>query len=136
MTKVVFWQSMVSQHQAALVRELANLPGYDVHYVAAEAMDEARARMGWVKPDLGHAKLAIAPNKSKIAKLVHGFDEKAIHLCQGFRGNGLIAETLPLLAQRNARIGVMMEAVDQRGLKGFLKKPVYRQRIKKPFRPR
>ncbi len=129
--KIVFWQSMISRHQAALVRALADMPEMHVTYIAAEDVDERRARMGWTAPDLGNAVVQIAPDEHSIARLAASFDWDAIHICQGFRGNGPIEAALPVLAGRGARIGVMMETVDQRGAIGWLKGPAYWKRIRK-----
>ena len=131
MTEIVFWQSMISPHQAGLVRALAAKPGIDVHYVAAETVEPHRAAMGWQQPDLGQARLHLAQTKSEIAKLAGSFPVDTLHLCQGFRGNGVIAHALPALAKRGARIGVMMEAVDQRGKLGWLKMPLYRRQVQR-----
>lgn len=128
--KIVFWQSMVTRHQSALVRALGEMPDVEVTYIAAEQVDERRTSMGWTAPGLGKATLLIAPDEHAIQKLAASFDWDAVHLCQGFRGNGMIETALPALASRGARIGVMMEAIDQRGPLGFLKTPVYWRRIR------
>ncbi|MEM1199763.1 MAG: hypothetical protein AAGI06_10680, partial [Pseudomonadota bacterium] len=131
MTQIVFWQSMISPHQAGLVQALASKPGMDVHYVAAETIEPQRAAMGWARPDLGQARLHLARTKAEITALAGSFSTDALHLCQGFRGNGVIANALPALAHHGARIGVMMEAVDQRGGKAWLKQLVYRHQVQR-----
>ncbi|MEM8646365.1 MAG: glycosyltransferase [Pseudomonadota bacterium] len=131
MTEIVFWQSMISPHQAGLVRALAAKPGIDVHYVAAQTIEPHRAAMGWAQPDLGQARLHLAETKEKIAALAGRFSQDALHLCQGFRGNGMIAHALPALAGRGAHIGVVMEAVDPRGGTAWLKMLLYRHQIRR-----
>ncbi len=131
MTQIVFWQSMISPHQAGLVRALAARQGLSVSYVAAERVDPARAAMGWREPDLGAAELWLAETPDQIVDLAAQFGPDAVHLCQGFRGNGVISHALPALADKGARIGVMMEAVDMRGKTGWLKKPLYQRQIKR-----
>lgn len=131
MTQIVFWQSMITPHQAGLVRALAARQGLSVDYVAAEKVDPARAAMGWQEPDLGAATLHMAQTADQIGELAHRFSADAVHICQGFRGNGVIANALPALAGNGARIGVMMEAVDQRGLAGWFKKPLYSRQVKR-----
>ncbi|NNF77788.1 MAG: glycosyltransferase family 4 protein [Rhizobiales bacterium] len=130
MTEIVFWQSMISPHQAGLAQALADRPGLEVTYVATEAVRRSRAAMGWVEPSLGSAQLKLAETGTEIAELAQSFGPDAIHLCQGFRGNGTISHALPALARKGARMGVMMEAVDQRGKTGWLKKPLYRRQVK------
>lgn len=129
MTEIVFWQSMITPHQAGLVRALAARPNITVTYVAAEIIEASRAAMGWAEPDLGQATFKLASTAAEITDLAGTFGAEAIHLCQGFRGNGVIAGALPALAARNARIGVMMEAIDQRGKTGWLKKPLYKRQV-------
>ncbi|MCP5081990.1 MAG: glycosyltransferase [Alphaproteobacteria bacterium] len=130
MTEIVFWQSMISPHQAGLVQALAARPGLEVTYIATEAVRRSRAAMGWVEPSLGGAQLKLAETGAEIAALAQSFAPDAIHLCQGFRGNGTISHALPALARKGARIGVMMEAIDQRGKTGWLKKPLYKRQVK------
>ncbi len=124
--EIVFWQSIVSPHQAALVSALSRLPDMRVTYVATREMDQRRTDLGWVTADLGAAQLEIAPTAALVRNLAATFGTDAVHLCPGFRGNGVIAAALPALAKRGAKIGVMMEAVDQRGALGWLKLAYYR----------
>ncbi len=131
MTQIVFWQSMISPHQAGLVRALAAKPEISVHYVAAETVEAHRAAMGWAEAELGQAQLHLARTRAEITALARSFPKDALHLCQGFRGNGMIANALPALADRGARIGVMMEAVDQRGGKAWLKQLLYRHQVRR-----
>ncbi len=131
MMEFVFWQSMITPHQAGLVRALADRSDCSVTYVAAETVEASRAAMGWQEPSLGPATLKLAETPADIAAAAASFGERAIHICQGFRGNGVIEHALPALAERGARIGVMMEAVDRRGPTGWLKKPLYQRRVQR-----
>ncbi len=131
MMEFVFWQSMISPHQAGLVRALANRKDCTVTYVAAETVEASRAAMGWQEPGLGAATLKLAETPADIAAAAAGFGADALHICQGFRGNGVIEHALPALADRDARIAVMMEAVDRRGPTGWLKKPLYQRRVQR-----
>ena len=131
MTEIILWQSMISPHQAGLARALAARSGLTVTYVATEKIRPARAAMGWQEPSLGQVQLKLAETKEEIAEVAQSFGPDAIHLCPGFRGNGTISHALPALARRGARIGVMMEAVDQRGKTGWLKAPLYTHQIRR-----
>ncbi len=129
MTHIVFWQSMITPHQAGLARALAACQGVKVTYVATQEVREDRAAIGWRAPDLGDAQLVLATTPSEIIALAQRFEPGAVHLCPGFRGNGPISHALPALASQDARIGVMMEMVDQRGKAGWLKAPLYKHQI-------
>ncbi len=131
MMEFVFWQSMITPHQAGLVRALADRSDCSVTYVAAETVEASRAAMGWQEPGLGAATLKLAETPADIAAAADGFGADALHICQAFRGNGVIEHALPALADRDARIAVMMEAVDRRGPTGWLKKPLYQRRVQR-----
>src|SRR5690606_2918910 len=86
---VWFWQRIVSPHMAGLAVALVEF-GRVVSYIAEREMSADRAGMGWQAPPLGKARLRLAPDAAAVAAAVRDAPEAAIHICQGFRGNGLI----------------------------------------------
>lgn len=111
---------------AGLARALAS-NGVQVTYVAEQAMSEKRASQGWHPPALGHAELCIAPDITTVHSLVREATEDSIHICQGIRGNGLVGKAQLALAQRGLRQWVVMEAVEDSGWRGFIKRFEYRR---------
>ena len=60
-----FWQSMVTPHMVALAAALAER-GFEVNYVANEKLSKKRIKQGWEMPEVGKAKLLLAPTKADV----------------------------------------------------------------------
>ncbi|MCF8469399.1 MAG: glycosyltransferase family 4 protein [Parvibaculum sp.] len=127
-SSVWFWQRIVSPHMAGLAAALA-ARGRDVTYVAEQAMSGDRASQGWQVPDLGTARLEFAANADEVAHLIAMAPPDSIHICQGFRANGLVGVARSALARRGLRQWVVMETVDDSGWRGGLKRLLYRSLI-------
>lgn len=121
-----FWQQIVSPHMAGLAAALVR-QGCEVTYVAEKLMSESRERQGWTLPDLGGARLMLAPSSDAVRELVNAVSPNSIHICQGIRGNGLVGCAQRILAQRGLRQWVVMETVDDVGWLGVLKRLEYRR---------
>jgi len=125
---VWFWLDVVSPHMAALVDTLA-ARGRSVTYVAERPMSQRRADQGWDIPSLDHAVVRFAPNPDEIRELVKNAPANSIHICQGFRGNGLIRNAQKALAARKLKQWIVMETVDDSGWRGTLKRLEYQRQI-------
>ena len=119
-----FWQRIVSPHMAWLAAALAQR-GCAVSYVAEQEMTADRARLGWRAPDLGNAVLRIASTDSEAQALVREAHRDSVHICQGIRSNGRIGLVQRALAQRGLKQWVVMETVDDAGVRGVLKRLEY-----------
>ena len=119
-----FWQRMVTPHLAALAAALAER-GFKVNYVANENLSKERIRQGWEIPELGKAKLLLAPNKDTITRYALNAPKDSIHLCQGLRGNGLVSYAQRVIRKRGLRHWAMMETIDDLGWNGLIKKILY-----------
>jgi len=124
---VWFWQRIVSPHMAGLAAALA--ASREVTYVAERTMSAERATQGWQTPILGDAHLRLAPGADAVRKLVAEAPANSIHVCQGFRGNGLIDIARNTLAARGLRQWVIMETVDDSGWRGVLQRLEYRRLV-------
>jgi len=131
---VWFWQRIVSPHMAGLAAAMA-ADGREVTYVAEEELSADRASMGWHSPDLGHARLLLARTAEAARSLARGAPANSVHICQGFRGNGLVGVAQLTLAERGLRQWVVMETVDDAGWQGPLKRLEYR-RLVEQWQPR
>ncbi len=125
---VWFWQRIVSPHMAGLAEALA-AQGRQVTYVAERQMSADRAAQGWRPPGLDMAQLRFAPDAETVTKLVAGVPRDSIHICQGFRGNGLVGLAQRALSGRGLRQWVIMETVDDSGWRGALKRLEYRRLV-------
>lgn len=127
---VWFWQRIVSPHMAGLAAALASA-GRDVTYVAEREMSADRAAQGWQAPGLGGAHLRFAPTPEAMRETVLTAPAESIHICQGFRGNGLVGVAREALALRGLRQCVIMETVDDSGWRGIPKRLEYRRLIRR-----
>ena len=124
--RIWIWQQMISPHMAGLAAALA-CQGNEVVYVAEHRMSDERARQGWSPPDLGLARLELAPTKADVLALVKAAPPDSIHICQGIRANGLVGIAQRALAERCLRQWIVMETVEDSGWLGILKRLEYRR---------
>jgi glycosyltransferase involved in cell wall biosynthesis len=123
-----FWWSLVSQHQSAYVRELAH--ENDVVVVAERQVSDDRKQLGWSVPELGKARIVIDPTQSQVQKLLRESGER-IHILQGWKGCRLSRQVLSS-PSRPSRLGVVVEACDERGARGFARTMYYRALLANP----
>ena len=124
MSPIYIWQRIISPHMAGLAAALAE-QGRETVYVAEQPMSDDRARQGWTPPALGAARLELAPSAEAVRALVDAAPLDSIHLCQGIRSNGLVGVAQYALARRALSQWVVMETVDDAGVRGMLKRSVY-----------
>jgi glycosyltransferase involved in cell wall biosynthesis len=125
---VWFWQQIISPHLANLASALANL-NIDVTYVAEREMSEDRASLGWKAPHMNGVRIAFADSGKSMADLARSSAPDSLHLCQGLRGNGLIAAAQSALAFEGREQWVLMETVENEGLHGYVRRKVYEHLI-------
>lgn len=65
----VFWHPYLMFHQAAYIRELANLPGNTVHWCVEESLPERYRDRGYPVPDTARVQVHLAPSASQMAEL-------------------------------------------------------------------
>jgi glycosyltransferase involved in cell wall biosynthesis len=116
--ELVFWQNILSPHQAPFIRALAD-QGHQITVVTDESMSADRVALGWKVPDHGRAKITIAPKDSAVQRLIENSPKDAIHVIAGARWKplGNLVERQCLAAHR--RVGIITEAPDPRGFAGY-----------------
>jgi len=122
---IYFWQTMVTPHMAFLANGLAS-EGHSITYVATELISEERKDLGWSAFNCDGIKVILAASKNDVSSVVARAPDDSIHLCQGIRGNGLVAYAQKLLRHRKLSQLPMMESLEQGGFKGSLRKLFYR----------
>ena len=120
--KLCFWWDGLSPHQAAYVRALAAV--VPVTVVAERALSAGRRAQGWSVPSLRPSTVVVAPSSDQAQALLDAGSE-TIHVLQGFRGCRL-SEWVLRNAPSGGRLGIISEAMDPRGLKGNIRRLVYR----------
>lgn len=124
MRDIWFWQRIISPHMAGLAVALAQR-GCRVTYVAEVALSDDRKQLGWVAPSLEGVELKIVQSSTAANACLDEATSGSIHLCQGLRGNGYVRAAQVRLAARGLRQWVLMETVNDAGLKGIIKRAVY-----------
>lgn len=126
----IFWQNILSIHQASFLRSLSNL--HKVILMVEKEIDNRRIKDGWGIPDFGSVQVIVNPDEEKIYSV---FDSKdAIHIFSGFHSYGLVSKAFKTAIIEKRPIGIMSEPFDWIGIKGkirFLKYSYYKQKYNK-----
>lgn len=116
--RVVFWQNIPSFHQSAHIRALAAMCDYDVTLAVREELPRSLIERGWPSPDFGNAKVIYSQNDTDINTLIAEAGENAIHIFSGIRFP-VVRKAFLGVIKTKACIGLLSEAADWRGAKGF-----------------
>jgi glycosyltransferase involved in cell wall biosynthesis len=127
--KFVLWQGILSMHQSAYIRALAQQN--EVTIVAQSGLHAEQVHMGWFVPDMGRVQVITNPDADRIQSTFLSCGSDAIHIISGVRKNKLNGLALQECLTRGLRTGLMTEKPDTRGLKGRLKPYLYKyQKLK------
>lgn len=126
---IVFWQRMLTPHMTELACEVARL-GVEVHYVAEEVLSDERRAMGWATGDLAEVQVHLVTTAAEACEVVDRLPRTAVHITQGVRSNGLVADAQKRIMDLGLRHYPIMEKVDLRGPIGKLKSLVYWLRLR------
>lgn len=128
MPEVWFWQRIVSPHMVGLAKALAT-QGFVVHYAFEQLMSPDRAKFGWKIPDSDGLYLHHMHDYANVVKTVSLVNQNSHHICQGIRANGRVGIAQNLLSERGLRQWIVMETVDDKGWRGFLKRLEYKRQF-------
>lgn len=123
--EIWIWQNVLSPHMAPIAAALAER-GHKVKYIAQKESLEERTDLGWNIPTLGAAELVKCSTPATLRALAERAGPDVEHVFQGFRGNGSLSEAFRVLSRRRILFWVFMESIDDRGLKGFVRRVYYR----------
>lgn len=116
---ILFWHNILSLHQSALTRALAERCAVTV--VSTEAMTTDRQALGWRIPDFGRAQVILKPTDAQVVDLMHKDMHNAVHILGGARWSHLGDIATRECIRARTRMGFMAEPGDPRGLKGFFR---------------
>ncbi|MFA7580143.1 glycosyltransferase family 4 protein [Castellaniella sp.] len=125
MYEIWFWQRIISPHMAGLAASLAR-NGRKVIYIVEQSMSKDRRELGWQVPKFDGIDLRYVTTAVEVKKEVESAPLDSIHICQGLRANGLIGQAQRLLDSRGLQQWAIMETIDETGLRGCVKRGVYR----------
>lgn len=124
--QIWFWQTVISPHVAGLAKSLADA-GHSVTFLAEREMSPARRAQGWSIPSLGSSCIVVLRDTKEAVQLARNSPPDTVHICQGIRGNGLVAPVQKALKSLRRKQFVLMETVDESGWLGFIKRAVYKR---------
>lgn len=120
--KFIFWQNIISIHQSAFIKALSE--EYDVTLVTEERLDKERVSERWNIPEMGNAKVIVAPSDSKITSLLA--DVNAWNVFSGIDAFPMVYKAFKQAVKLDRRIAVMAEPYDWTGIKGKFRKMKYK----------
>lgn len=123
---VCFWQRIVSPHMAELASSMAAL-GCSVTYVSEEVMSTDRAALGWTAPAMPQVTQYSISSVAGVGAVLGFIPTDVVHICSGMRANGLIGHAQAMLTSGGRRQWVVMETVEDSGVRGWLKRFAYRR---------
>ena len=110
--------------------------GHCVTYLAEETLSSERFELGWEPPTLQHAQLILFDSQAEARRLVRQAPARTMHLTQGVRANGHIGPAQVEIEARRQKQFILMETVNELGLMGFLKRPLYAIHLRRLNRKR
>jgi glycosyltransferase involved in cell wall biosynthesis len=114
----IFWQNILSIHQSAFIRALAER--HQVTLVTEEEVSSDRIAQGWHAPDFGLAKLIVAPDFAVVSKLINN-NIQSIHVFSGFFGGPIIRIAYQKAFALKIKPYFILEPFDVHGVKGILR---------------
>lgn len=117
MKTFIFWQNIISIHQAPFLSNLAE--NSEVILIVEKEMDQRRIMDGWEIPNLGKCHIYIEPNNKQINSIFG--KQNAIHIFSGFRSYNLCSKAFDIALKRKLPIGIMSEPFNWIGIKGKLR---------------
>lgn len=84
--------------------------------------------MGWSNQFLPEVRIEDNAD-SKVSKLISSQDKESVNICAGFRSNGFVSHAQDRLASLEIPYWIILETIEDRGLRGWLKRAIYRRSI-------
>lgn len=119
--KFIFWQNVISIHQSAFIKALAM--EHDVTLVAENTLDQQRIKEKWIVPDMGKAKVIVAPDSSQVLSLLQS--QNTQHIFSGIDAYPMVYQAFQKAVKLNVPISVMAEPYEWDGFKGLLRRLKY-----------
>jgi len=123
--RIVFWQNLLAFYQAPHIQALAEM-GHSVVWVSQEEVSEERRAQGWSIPNYSNMNVCLAPSDEEIKRLIQEAGPEAIHVFSGLHGFPMVTKAFHECLKTSARLGLLIENRDDRGLKGLMRLMQYR----------
>lgn len=122
--RIVFWQDILSFHQSPHIRSLSR-QNHDVTLVVEQPLSPQRLAMGWHVPDFGATHIVVAPSPAQVRDIIVNSEPQTVHIIGSVRGYRIGRLALRACLQGDARVGLLTESGDPRGIKGWLRRLLY-----------
>lgn len=119
--KFVFWQNIISIHQSAFIKALAE--NHEVVLAVEQDLDGERKEEKWNLPEMGDAKIIIAPSEEVIDKLILQNDTQ--HVFSGIDAYPMVYKVFKKAVKKRLPISVLAEPYNFDGVKGRLRRLKY-----------
>ncbi len=126
MKHLYFWQNIPAIHQAAYLRELAEM-GYCVTWICDNGVTPGRIKMGWKLPELGKIDLKVNLSREQQLAIIEKQDpENSFNFTIGVRGSRDAQWLTDTFIKRGLKVGWIMEKWDDRGWRGIFRALMYK----------
>jgi glycosyltransferase involved in cell wall biosynthesis len=113
---------MISMHQSAFLRSLAEQKSVKVTLIVERRILEARLKMGWKIPELGNVDiLSFEDNIDWRALINKSKSEESVHIFSGIPKSGKMKKAFSFVIKDGTKIGIMAESLDERGFTGKIR---------------
>ncbi|MFH0725697.1 MAG: glycosyltransferase [Pseudomonadota bacterium] len=125
-SRLVFWQNIVSPHQVPYMRELLSGHGVEeITLVVSEPLRTDLASQGWVTPSTGRLNILVKPDTETVEKILIRYTRSSVHILGGVKGSPVGGAVLARRKQAGYGCGLICEGGNFRGGKGALRRVLY-----------
>lgn len=115
--KIVFWQNILSIHQSAFLRSLAET--MEVILAVDKETEERRIKDGWDRPNFGNVRIYVSPSELEIEGIFNL--SSAIHIFSGVASYPFVHKAFKIAVKKKLFIGLISEPFNWIGIKGKLR---------------
>lgn len=120
MKRIVFWQNMLSHHQAGVMKCLAEKPDLDITWAVKEPLSDDRRACGWFVPDVGRVRIVVDPSTEAMRELLHARARESVHVFTGIHREPLAKAAFKACLSTEATMGLLVEPPMPGGIRPLL----------------
>lgn len=121
LTRLVFWQNIVSHLQVPFIREVSKRFTGEVSIIVPEELSQERINLGWHVPEYTPAVLIINPMKDQIIDFINQKPTETCHIFSGVRAFKMVFLAYKHSLQVDTKRIIISESCDWRGIKGLMR---------------
>ena len=121
LSRIIFWQNIVSPLQVPFIREVARKFKGDVILSVPRKLTDERVKLGWTAPDCSPAKLVVNLDQKQIEELIHTRPGESCHVFSGIRGYPFVWSAFRTSLNVKTLRAIISEPSRWHGYKGCLR---------------